>query len=230
MLYGPQPLTPAPQPSYPIQFSAKNRSLFQIPGCAPAPSAVYISEDGTRKVGLKDQTSTLLDLLDTAGGSLYALLTRLTLSQDVAEDLMQELFIKLSRSRGFARAGNQPAYARRAAMNLAFDWRRAQRRGPTTTALPAEPSAPGTSPLGKLVRDERLAQILDAAAKLGGLSRTAFVLRHVQQESYEVVADHLGKTPHQARALCHKAIEQIRSALNTQPPTRRRKEDPHAPD
>ena len=176
---------------------------------------------------MKDQTSTLLHLLDTAGGSLHALLTRLTLREDVAEDLMQELFLNLSRSRGFAKAANQPAYARRTAMHLAFDWRRSRRRDPAATAMTAEPSAPGPSPLGRLLRDEQLAQILDAAAQLGGLCRDAFVMRHVQQESYETVAEQLGKTPHQARALCHKAIEQIRSALNGTHPGRR-KEDHHA--
>ena len=40
----------------------------------------------------------LLELLDKSGADLYALLTRLTLREDVAEELMQELFIKLKGS------------------------------------------------------------------------------------------------------------------------------------
>lgn len=64
----------------------------------------------------------LLEFLDRSGAELYTLLTRLTLRQDIAEELMQELFIKLSRSRGPAKVTKWDAYARRAAINLAFDW------------------------------------------------------------------------------------------------------------
>jgi outer membrane lipoprotein-sorting protein len=41
---------------------------------------------------------------------------------------MQELFLKLQRSGGFFRARNSRAYVRRAAIHLAFDWRRGQKR------------------------------------------------------------------------------------------------------
>ena len=71
----------------------------------------------------------LLELLDRSGAELYALVTRLTLREDIAEELMQDLFIKLKNSRGAARVANLDAYARRAAINLAFDWRRARPRG-----------------------------------------------------------------------------------------------------
>lgn len=166
---------------------------------------------------MKDHTSALLELLESAGGSLHALLTRLTLHEDVAEDLMQELFIKLARSRGFAKADNKGAYARRSAIHLAFDWRRSRRHDSATTTMTAEPSAANPSPLSELIRDEQLGQILDAAGRLGKLCREAFVMRHIQQEPYEAVADQLGKTPHQVRALCHKAVAQIRSLLNSGP-------------
>ena len=46
-------------------------------------------------------------------------------------------------------------------------------------------------------------------------------MRHIQQESYEAVADQLGKTPHQVRALCHKAIEQIRRIVTSEPAGRK---------
>ena len=56
---------------------------------------------------MKSRHKELLELLDTSGAELFALLTRLTLREDVAEELMQELFIKLSRSRGLDKAANQ---------------------------------------------------------------------------------------------------------------------------
>lgn len=37
----------------------------------------------------------ILEILESHGRSLFALMTRLTLCEEVAEDLMQELFLKL---------------------------------------------------------------------------------------------------------------------------------------
>ena len=179
---------------------------------------------------MKDQTSTLLELLDASGGRLHALLTRLTLREDVAEDLMQELFMKLVRSKGFAKAANKAAYARRAAMNLTFDWRRSRKRNPSPAAMTVEPVASNPSPLNRLIRDEQLVQILDATGWLSELCRDAFVLRHIQQEPYETIADQLGRTPHQVRALCHKTVEQIRAFLNSNASQSHRKENIHVED
>jgi len=40
---------------------------------------------------LRDRQKELLELLDKSGASLYTLLTRLTLREDIAEELMQEI-------------------------------------------------------------------------------------------------------------------------------------------
>ena len=104
----------------------------------------------------------LLELLDRSGAELYALLTRLTLHEDVAEELMQDLFIKLSNSRSAAKITNLDAYARRAAINLAFDWRRARRRrAGIGLGQIEEPIADGTSPLGTLINSEELQETLE---------------------------------------------------------------------
>jgi len=71
---------------------------------------------------LSECLENLLAMLDRSGPHLHVLLTRLTLREDVAEELMQELFLKLSRSDGFRRAHDPVAYACRAATHLAFDW------------------------------------------------------------------------------------------------------------
>lgn len=163
---------------------------------------------------MKDQTTTLLDLLAASGRGLHAMLTRLTLREDVAEDLMQELFIKLVGSKGFANAANKAAYARRAAVNLAFDWRRAQqRRGATSGGLDEEAGS-GVPALAKLIRDEQLGQILEAIGQLQQPARYACVMRHIEQESYKAIGDQIGRTAHQTRALCHKALAQLRAILN----------------
>src|SRR4051794_7288180 len=77
----------------------------------------------------------LIAILDAHGPALHALLLRLTLRQDVADDLLQELFVKLAGSRSFRAAIDPVAYVKRAAVNLALDWRRARQRRDVSGAL-----------------------------------------------------------------------------------------------
>jgi len=164
---------------------------------------------------LRSRQKELLELLDKSGADLYALLTRLTLREDVAEELMQELFIKLNNSRGIGKIANWNAYARRAAINLAFDWRRSQKRTVPATAQFSEPASTEDSPLGKLIHSEELAETLDAVGQLKKSSREVLVMRYLQQESYDNIAEQLGKTSHQVRALCSRAIHHLRDVLGS---------------
>ena len=64
---------------------------------------------------MKNRHDILLQLLEKSGETFYRLLTRLTLREDIAEELMQELFMKLSNSNDLNDVKNLDAYARRAA-------------------------------------------------------------------------------------------------------------------
>ena len=152
-------------------------------------------------------------LLAEHGRQLYALLFRLTLRADAAEDLLQELFCKLATSDGFQRATNPAGFAYRTATNLAFDWRRANKRKPTTELNNGESVTPTAAPLSEMIRREELEQTLTAIGELPVASREIIVLRYLQQESYETIAERIGKTPHQVRAVAHKAIKQLRQKL-----------------
>jgi RNA polymerase sigma-70 factor (ECF subfamily) len=164
--------------------------------------------------GVSDCQEELLELLDRSGARLLALLTRLTLREDVAEELMQDLFVKLSTVSNRTRIDCMEAYARRAAIHLAFDWRRRRRKRQTSPIEDVcEPVSPTRGPLGDAVQKEAFEQILAAIERLNGASREAFVMRYIQQESYEAVAEQLGKTPHQVRALCFRAMNRLREML-----------------
>jgi RNA polymerase sigma-70 factor (ECF subfamily) len=164
---------------------------------------------------LKSRQKELLELLDKSGADLYALLTRLTLREEVAEELMQELFIKLNNSRGAGNVANLNAYARRSAINLAFDWRRSQKRTVPATEQFAEPVSNDDSPLRKLIHSEELQVTLDAVGRLKKSSREVLVMRYLQQESYDNIAEQLGKSSHHVRALCSRAIRHLRDALGS---------------
>ncbi|UCD53195.1 MAG: sigma-70 family RNA polymerase sigma factor [Phycisphaerales bacterium] len=163
---------------------------------------------------LSHHQTELLELLETSGPKLMALLTRLTLREDVAEELMQDLFLKLSGNRNLTEVDCLYAYARRAAINLAFSWRRreALRRSRSLDEIP-ERASDNHAPLSRLVQSEEMEQILAVIGRLGGTSREAFVMRYIQQDSYEAIAEQLDKTPHQVRALCFRAMKHLRATL-----------------
>jgi len=128
---------------------------------------------------------------------------------------MQELFIKLNNSRGTGNAANLNAYVRRSAINLAFDWRRSHTRAVMALGQVAEPVSNDDSSLHKLIHSEELAETLDAVGRLKKSSREVLVMHYLQQESYDNIAEQLGKTSHQVRALCSRAIRHLRDVLGS---------------
>ncbi len=155
----------------------------------------------------------ILQLLDRSGERLHRLLARLTRREDVVGDLLQELFIRLWNSKAFDKAEDPFAYAYRAAINLAFEWRRKQK----ARCQPLEENCPaaedGPSALGKIIQAEELEQILNATSKWTDLARDVVVMRYIEQASYEEIAQRLGKKPQYMRALCAKAMARLRELL-----------------
>jgi RNA polymerase sigma factor (sigma-70 family) len=170
---------------------------------------------GRKAVLVERQDEKVLDLLRSDGPRIQALLTRLTLREDVAEDLMQDLFLKLRVSEGFGKADDSIAYAVRAATNLAFEWRRKRKRCRETQGAEFEPTATTPSPLATLEANERYEQILEALDQMSELTRQVIVLSRLEGHSYESVARQIGKTPHQVRALVSKAVGQLKESLGT---------------
>ena len=152
-------------------------------------------------------------LLETGGRQLYALLVRLTLRADVADDLLQELLVRLSRSDGFDRADDPLQYARRAAIHLAFDWHRRKKCSAMIDHFPEEPAAAAADCLNVLVAREEFERVLTGMKELSALSRTCLVLHYIEHLSHAEIAGQLGKTPHQIRGLCHKGIRQLQRLM-----------------
>jgi RNA polymerase sigma factor (sigma-70 family) len=176
---------------------------------------------------LEPQARRVLDVLDAIGPQIANLLARLTLRKDVAQDLMQELFLKVHRSEGFAAASNPQGYAYRAAVRLGLDWRRSRKARPDPVALKVDPPARDQSVLNQLIQAEETERVLDAVSQLEEPYRSACVMRWVQQMEYEAIAPHLGKTPHQVRGLCHWALRRLREQLAGKPEAAEGKEDCH---
>jgi RNA polymerase sigma factor (sigma-70 family) len=161
-----------------------------------------------------EKTLSLLSLLEEDGKRLHVLLVRLTLREDVADDLMQELFLKLQRTEAWLGASNKRAYAERAAIHLAFDWRRRQRRRRDIEQLKSDPAARASSPVDTLADREEIEQILVGLADIPETARDCILLRYLQQQEYDAIGEQVGKTPHQVRAICCKAIKRLRKLLH----------------
>jgi RNA polymerase sigma factor (sigma-70 family) len=161
---------------------------------------------------LKNKQQEILELFEKSGPQLHRLLGKLTLSENDTGDLLQELFLRLWNSKAFEKAKDPFSYAYRAAINLAFEWRRDRKESfkPLECDCPAET---GTSTLGKMIADEELQQILDATMQLSDLSREVVVMHNIEQESYEEIAKRLGKKTQYLRALNAKAIARLRELL-----------------
>jgi len=155
----------------------------------------------------------LLELLETSGRRLHALLARLTLCEDAVGDLMQELFIRLYLSKGFERAKDPLAYAYRAAINLAFEWRRRQKVKPQPLSDHVLPMTDCVSSVDQMIRSEETQQLLDATSKLSELAREVVVMHYIEQEPYEEIGRRLGKKPQYLRALSAKAMAKLRDLL-----------------
>jgi len=164
---------------------------------------------------LKNRHVMLLQLLEKSGATYYRLLTKLTLREDVAEELMQELFIKLSNTNDLNDVKNLGAYARRAAINLAFDWRRSKKNNNLGLDRLQESASSDNSPLADMVRAEQLEQVLETICRLNKTSREVLVMRYIEEQTTEDIAEQLNKTPHQIRALCSKALGDVRDKLGS---------------
>ena len=161
---------------------------------------------------LDETTSRLLALLDEHGVRLHALLTRITLREEAADDLLQELFLKLRRAEGFAAADRPEQYLFRATIHLAFDWWRRRRQAPPP--LRADVACDRGTPVEQAIRREELERVMAAVERLPPADRELLVLRFLHRSSYEELAAHLGSTAHRVRALCSKAVARLRRRLD----------------
>ena len=147
---------------------------------------------------------------------MHRLLARLTLSEDVVGDLLQELFIRLWNSKAFDKAEDPSSYAYRAAINLAFEWRRRRKKSFRSIEADCLQKERSSSVLGKMIQNEELQQVLDATSRLTDLARDVVVMHYIEQESYEEIAQRLGKKPQYLRALNAKAIARLRELLTSE--------------
>ena len=151
--------------------------------------------------------------METDGRRLHRLLVRLTLRGDVAEDLLQDLTLRLADSDGFAGAEYPYAYARMTAVNLAMDWRRRNATRYRRESANARPEGFNNHPLIELERAELIDRMLDELEELTERDRDLIVMRFMDAMPFNEIGEAIEKTGQQARGLCHHAVRRLRERM-----------------
>ncbi len=138
------------------------------------------------------------EFVDAYRDRIITVVARVAGTGSDAEDLAQEVFIKALRNIHRFEGGSALfTWLYRIAVNTARDFLASRRRRPSVpldgeNGPNAEPTAPGDGPAEALLRDERRAIVRAALERLPEPFRTTLILRDMEGNSYEQVADLLG--------------------------------------
>jgi len=155
-------------------------------------------------------------------GRVYRLAYRLTGNQHDAEDLTQEVFVRVFRSLSSYRPGTFEGWLHRITTNLFLDLARRRQRI-RFDALPQDfdDKLPGNfaSPEGDFAHELFDADIELALAALKPDFRVAVVLCDIEGLSYDEIADVLGIKIGTVRSRIHRGRAMLRDALAHRAPT-----------
>lgn len=140
---------------------------------------------------------------------LYRFFRRLTASAEAAEDLVQEVFVRiLWYGRRFRAEGSFRGWLYRIARHAAADrLREAGREVAHETIEVAEPGKPAPD---RLEERERLAHLSRALSRLSPEDREVLLLARFQELSGAEIAQALGCSPGAARVRVHRALSRLR--------------------
>ncbi|MET9022109.1 RNA polymerase sigma factor SigE [Actinopolymorpha sp. NPDC004070] len=170
------------------------------------------------------------EIVRTHSSRVYRLAYRLTGNRHDAEDLTQEVFVRVFRSLSTYTPGTFQGWLHRITTNLFLDLARRRQRI-RFDALPddAPERLPGSEPSPAQAYDDRHldADIQAALEALPPEFRAAVVLCDIEGLSYEEIAATLGVKLGTVRSRIHRGRSQLREALAHRMPPRR--PEPDAP-
>ena len=166
------------------------------------------------------------ELVDRFSGQLFGLLYRLTGSRHDAEDLLQEMFLRVVRTlEGYKHEGRFEAWLYRIAVNLVRDHIRQQKRHRTvpeyagasqadgSEGLAGHPSG-GPPPDGPLDVAEQADRLQNALRQLPAHEREVIMLRHFSDMSFSQIARVMDTPLGTALARAHRGLARLRRIMN----------------
>ncbi len=168
-------------------------------------------------------------LVDAYGSRLFGYLYRLTGNRDEAEDLLQELFVRLVRTLPrYEHDGKFEGWIFCIATNLARDRIRRAQRAPNTVPLEGgdtdDPGGDQASwweladlsnppPDSTMVLGEDMDALQRALASLPGAEREVVMLRHFTGLSFAEIAEAMGTPLGTALARGHRGLNKLRAMM-----------------
>ncbi len=155
---------------------------------------------------------------------VFGYFCRLLRDRAEAEDLTQEVFLRLYRSRGrYEPRARFATWVFHITQNVARNALRSRRRHPCVRLDPEGGAARalleerlvdrGGAPCAPLERDELAGVVRAAVAELASRQRTALELHQFHDRTYAEVAAELDMTPKAAKSLLYRARNQLRVVL-----------------
>ena len=148
--------------------------------------------------------------------------TRITGSSQDAEEAAQEAFLRAYRKLPeFRREASFGTWVYRIAMNCALDLVERRNRDLNWNAVPMD-GEPGVAPVAESHRPSPERELLDREARamreramqvLTPMERTAFVLRHMEEQPIPVISAALGVPENSARQAVFRAVGKLRKQL-----------------
>ena len=166
-------------------------------------------------------------LVDAYGQRLFGFLFRMTRSREDAEDLLQDVFLRVVRMLpGYAHAGRFESWLFRIAANLARDRIRRVRRSPKIVSL-----SPGTDDSGEsgwecadpssievdqsLVLREQTDRLNAALVDIPAAEREVIMLRHYSGLSFAEIAEVMETPLGTALARAHRGLAKLRRIMES---------------
>lgn len=170
------------------------------------------------------ETALFAELVDRYRARVYSHFCRQVGDRGEAEDLTQEVFLRLYRSRArYEPRARFATWVFHVTQNVARNALRSRRRHPCVhldTAALQEGSLldrlltdRGEDPSCRIERRELAGVVRSAVADLAYRQRTAIELHQLHDRTYAEVAEELAMTPKAAKSLLYRARIQLRTAL-----------------
>jgi RNA polymerase sigma-70 factor (ECF subfamily) len=173
----------------------------------------------------RDEPGAFAGLVERFGPRIFARLFRMLQDRQEAEDLTQEVFLRLYRARlRYRPRAKFSTWLYHVTQNVARNalrrrrrhaWLRLSRLGADEEAVRVRPRQEriNDSPSARLERRELAQVVRGAVAALAGRQRTAMEMRQFQNYSCAEIADALALTPEATKSLLYRARLQLRDCL-----------------
>lgn len=192
---------------------------------AAAPATLALTSDLDAQLMLRvrmgDSASFNL-LLERHRTPVVHFLYRMVQNRAIAEDLAQEVFLRVYRSRaGYEPSAKFTTWLFRIATNLAFNWVRDEKNRRQQRSIDGDESSARAHQIGDgkpsvervLVDEVKLQEVRDAIAQLPEKQRAAVLMHKYEEMEYSQIAKVLGLSESAVKSLLFRAYENLRARL-----------------